>query len=178
MLNHKNHQNLLIGVAVAAGLLGSLTGLGFLSSRKEGKRWSNRARRIANQVVETGDVVNKRIVFGGVAGGLLGAATALLLAPKSGAELINDVAHFFSKQNRNVRSAVSRATSHKKEGVLSTKKKRAVHKEHPKTVEKKGKKALETKKTPVRRRTAKTTRLQKVPVPTIQEKESMDNIGQ
>lgn len=82
MSDESHNHNLLIGAAVAAGILGTLSALirpNFQDSR--------------GGVHQGGEKVNKNLLLGGLAGGIIGAATALVLAPKSGSELMKDIAH-------------------------------------------------------------------------------------
>lgn len=128
MSNHKHYQNLLIGSAVAvAGILGTLTGI--LGHKKNGSRWSKQAKNIMCKAMESGEHLNKKMILGGVAGGLIGAATALLLAPKSGSDLRKDIAHPFLHQGSYLRKIsnklnLNKSASHKK---ASPKKKSSPH---------------------------------------------------
>jgi gas vesicle protein len=141
-MSNKYNQNLLIGAAVAAGILGTLTGL--LGVKKTNKGWAGQAKDLLD-----GEMVNKNMVLGGVAGGLVGAAAALLLAPKSGAELIKDIAHPFTHEGTSKRSTSRKSASHKKSSSRSTK-----GKSSRKTSEKKEHHASATRKPAARRRTA------------------------
>lgn len=147
MSNHKYNQNVLIGAAVAAGILGTLTSL--LGFKKNGKRLSEQAKEMAHQVLDTGDVVNKKMVLGGITGGLVGAAAALLLAPKSGSDLIKDMARPFSQEIAHARSSV---TKHKKKShaALAKTKTKIVNK----VAKKKSDLASKAKKITKRARTA------------------------
>lgn len=157
MSNHKYNQNLLIGAAVAAGIIGTLTS--YLGFKKKGRKWSEQAKGIASHVLETGEALNKKLVLGSVAGGLVGAAAALLLAPKSGSDLIKDLAGPFSHKVGEVRSEAAKSASHRstalKKKASSSPKKSHAHKATSKKVEKKGLKASHTKKsTPPRHKVA------------------------
>ncbi len=147
MSNHKyNNQHLLIGAAVAAGILGTLTGL--LGTSKP-KGFAGHARNLANQVLDSSDMVNKNMVLGGLAGGIVGAAAALLLAPKSGSELIKDITSF------SFDGAHSHSTSHKKNTSRSSKRGGTAHKSSEKSPEKKARRSASSKKpSSSRRRTA------------------------
>jgi gas vesicle protein len=156
MSNHKYNQNLLIGVAVAAGILGTLTSL--LGFKKNKKRRSGYPKNFVKHILENGEGLNKKFVLGSVAGGLVGATAALLLAPKSGTDLIHDLSHPFSERAAKVRlgsrrSSPHKATSHKKK-VFPTIKRSHHQKAESKIVEKKGSKSSGTKKTPSNRRTS------------------------
>lgn len=84
MLNHKTKKNLWVGAAFAAGILGTLTSL-------------LRNNRVNSSPKKNEDILNKRMILGGMAGGIVAAATALLLAPKSGNQLIKEIYSPFSR---------------------------------------------------------------------------------
>jgi len=97
MSKDKNRSHYLIG-AVIAGVLGTLS----LLSRKNYavREWSDDAMDYASQLIENGMHVNKNTktrLLGGIAGGLIGTATALLLAPKAGKNLIHDITARFGR---------------------------------------------------------------------------------
>jgi gas vesicle protein len=158
MSNQKYNQNLLIGAAVASGIIGTLTRL--LGGKKNNMVWSKQARNIANQVFATGEVLNKRMVLGGMVGGLVGAAAALLLAPKSGADLMKDIARPFLHQRERARPIVDRLIANKaavRKKSASRKSKASTRKTSPKILEKREHRARHVnKKSPSRRRTAAT----------------------
>lgn len=97
MSKDKNSHPYLIG-AVVAGVLGALSVL----SRKSCtfREWSDEAVDFASHLVENGMPVNKITktrLLGGIAGGLIGTAAALLLAPKAGKNLIRDITAPFGR---------------------------------------------------------------------------------
>lgn len=145
MSDQNYNQTILIGAAVAAGILGTLTGL--LGFRKTNKGLTEQAKDFACQALEVGDMVNKKMILGGVAGGIVGAVAALFLAPKSGSELIKDITRPFTHGH-------SHSTSHKK-GRSHPAKSRSARQTISKRSEKKEHHASTTKKAPARRRTAK-----------------------
>lgn len=106
MSDESNNHNLMIGAAVVAGILGTLSAL--LKTNKAVQCWTDQAKDAACQLMDKSDAVNKNLLIGGVAGGLIGATAALLLAPKAGSELINDIAHTLKHPGEFVH-----ATSHK-----------------------------------------------------------------
>ena len=115
MSNEKNNQNLMVGAAVVAGLLGTLSAL--VRSNRTVKGWTEQAKNTASHMLEKGEMINKNMLIGGVTGGIIGAATALLLAPKSGSELMKDIAYSVSHPGEMRRStsrkSVSRSASKK-----------------------------------------------------------------
>lgn len=160
MSEEKNHRGLLLGAAVVAGILGTLSAIA--STNRTARGWAEQARDATSRVLEKGDAVNKNMLLGGVAGGLIGAATALLLAPRSGTDLIKELTHPFSKEERKEHG---RSKSHK----LASRKKGKKHKEASHSIQEEGhhkkskrvakakshKSAAVKKKTSTRRRTAK-----------------------
>lgn len=159
MSKEKYNQNLIVGAAVVAGILGTLSAL--VRSNRASQGWTERAKDIANHMLEKGEAVNKNMLLGGVAGGLIGATTALMLAPKAGLDLIKDIVHPFSEQKGNTRSTSRKSTksnSRKKGAVSSTSAKNHPghqHKEGIKRTEKsKTNKSSTKKKNSSRRRTA------------------------
>lgn len=90
MANKNNTNTIIAGAAALAGLLGTLTA--YLIPRRE-KGWADQAKEIAQELINSRreKIVNRHHVLGGLAGGLMGVATALLLAPKSGSELREDI---------------------------------------------------------------------------------------
>ncbi len=156
MTKENHNPGLYIGAAVVAGILGTLSALRHSSRTVQG--WTDQAKDVAQQVLEKGEIMNKKMVLGGVAGGLIGAAAALLLAPKSGAELIKDLSHPFSNQGEHGKRSASRKTAarqsvSRKKGERSTKG-AASRKVTAKTEEHKPHKVAAKKKLPTRRRTA------------------------
>jgi gas vesicle protein len=111
MTKENNNQGLYIGAAVVAGILGTLSAL--MRSSRTIRGWRGQAKDVAQQVLEKGEIMNKKMVLGGVAGGLIGAAAALLLAPKSGAEFIKDFSHPFSDRREKARPASRKPASRK-----------------------------------------------------------------
>ncbi len=79
-------------------------------SKKVSKGLIEQAKKAANQMtIRRKGIMNKNIILGGVAGGLVGVATALLLAPKSGSQLIKDVYKPLAPVIRNVFSQAKKA---------------------------------------------------------------------
>jgi gas vesicle protein len=113
MSDRKNHQNLLIGAAVAAGLLGALTT--YLHFKKRFTKETSLSQK------ERG-FFNKKVALGSLAGGVVGAASALLFAPKAGSELIQDISRPFSQYLKQSHSI----TPQKKKASSSTRSKRKV----------------------------------------------------
>lgn len=150
MSDEKYNQNLMVGAAVLAGILGTLSALN--RSNRTVKGWTEQAKGVANQVLEKGEAVNKNMLLGGVAGGLIGATAALLLAPKAGSELMKDLAHPFSHEEHarsTSRRSASRKSTSRRKGIARSAKKSASHHE-----EGKSHKPAAKKKSPARRRTA------------------------
>lgn len=124
-------QNYIIGAAVAAAsLVGTLTTL--LLPRRRPKTWTEQAQAAADRILETRERIKSNMVLGGITGGLVGVTTALLLAPKSGKELIKDLAEPFQhkknvvKKAKKVRTATKRKSAAKKKSVKHEKKSEAV----------------------------------------------------
>lgn len=68
----------------------------------------------------------KQFIVGGIAGGLLGAAVALLFAPKSGSELMKDLSNTFSfkaTRKKHERVVAEKSAPRKKRG----RKKKVLH---------------------------------------------------
>lgn len=99
-------QNFFIGAALAAGLVGTLTSL--LAPRRINKGWASHAKAASERMLENREKSNKNWMLGSIAGGLVGVTTALLFAPKSGKNLMKDLAEPFQ---------------HKKEVIAKTAKK-------------------------------------------------------
>lgn len=100
--NHKNFQNFLIGAAiVATGVLGTLTTL--LLQKETNGKWIERVKKLASQSIGRREIFNKNLFAGGVAGGIVGVTTALLLTPKSGSDLIRDIYRPFVNDEQHVR---------------------------------------------------------------------------
>lgn len=148
MSDHNYNQNILIGAAVAAGILGTLTGL--LGIKKQSRGWTDQAKDIADRVMESGDIMNTKMILGGLAGGVVGAAAALLLAPKAGADLIKDLAKPFSDHVKSSRSTSSKSSAQKSGSKKASSKKSGELKVSSAKSEKKSKK----KSSSSRRRTA------------------------
>lgn len=169
-MSGKNYnQNLMMGAAaVVAGVLGTLSAL--MRSNRSVKGWTEQAKDAAVHVWE-GDVVNKNMMLGGLAGGLIGAATALLLAPKAGTDLIRDLTHPFSHQGERKRSSrkvssSSRKSSARKRGGARSAKSHATHHETGHAGASKSHKPTAKKKSSsARRRTASAKLKQAATVP-------------
>lgn len=91
--------------------------------KKVSKGWIEQAKKVANQMtIRRKGMMNKNIILGGVAGGLVGVATALLLAPKPGSQLIKDVykpiapaiRNLFSQTVKKTRKGAKQVSSHSK----------------------------------------------------------------
>lgn len=100
----KHHQNKIIMSSVAAfavGLAGAITT--YLTSQKKSKTLSSQAKKVAQDMMEGikgwnwthGERLNKNLFIGSIAGSVLGATAAVLLAPKSGKELIGNFIKLF-----------------------------------------------------------------------------------
>lgn len=94
MSDHKRHHFILSSTATCAGIFASLARL--LSSRKPKSSWRDTPRELKNRIIGSKNRVNTNILLGGLAGGIVAVATALLFAPKSGAKLIRDLTRPFS----------------------------------------------------------------------------------
>lgn len=92
-----NKKAFWLGTAAVAGLLGTLRTLFWSqNNNRRTERWRNEqsryTQRALNWMKSKTERSNKNLFLGGIAGSLMGAATALLLAPKAGKELIQDLA--------------------------------------------------------------------------------------
>lgn len=101
MSNHKVRKNLLVGAAIAAGILGTVSSL-----MRNNKKYKE------NSFAREKEHINKKMILGGMAGGVVAAATALLLAPKSGKELIKEIYGPFSKFFKEARAKVQIGRAH------------------------------------------------------------------
>ncbi len=101
-------QNFFIGAAVAAGLVGTLTSL--LAPRRANQGWASQTRTAAGKIFENRERSNKNWMLGSIAGGLVGMTTALLFAPKSGKNLIKDLAEPFQKKKEEVGKAAKKVS--------------------------------------------------------------------
>jgi gas vesicle protein len=133
MSNKLNHNIILGAASMAAGIIKTLTSA-FMPRQKS---WPEKAKDAASQFASNAsNRINRKILLGTVAGGIIGVTTALLLAPKSGAALINGfykptkVAH--SKKSVATASRKARyqpkKSSHPKEETVAKKIKRTVKK--------------------------------------------------
>jgi|GEM_PF-3523714 len=100
MSDKKQCQSLVMGAAIVTGIVGTFSALIYFSHADNEKERK-----------EKREIINKNVVLGGVAGGLVAAATALLLAPKAGSELIKDLAHPFSNEGKEEHPPSSDSTS-------------------------------------------------------------------
>lgn len=151
MSDESNNHNLIVGAAVVAGILGTLSTL--LKSNKTVKCWTDQAKDAACQLMDKGEV-NKNLLIGGVAGGLIGATAALLLAPKAGCELLQDIAHTLTHPGELIHPT-SRKSSSRKSSRSKNVSSKAHKKEESKSGEKnKSRKSSSKKKATSRRRTA------------------------
>lgn len=92
MSDESTNHNLLIGIALAAGVIGAVTS--FLRSNHQigESLLAHPGKKIPKCCSVESTSINKNFLIGGIVGGLLGATAALMLAPKPGSELIHDVA--------------------------------------------------------------------------------------
>jgi len=158
MKNEKYRPHIIAGAAVGAaaiiaGILGTIAAIARPRSRSNRKihGWREHARKVAIDLFRKKDAVNKGKIFGGIAGSLIGVATAILLAPKAGSDLMRDLAHLFTHKKRFGREGkikIAKKISKSKKTVPAKTK----HKEH-KAV-KKGSRQLRSKKS-ARRRNSK-----------------------
>lgn len=159
MSDESNNHNLIVGAAVVAGILGTLSAL--LKSNKTVQCWTDQAKDAACQLMDRGEAVNKTLLLGGVAGGLIGATAALLLAPKAGSELVQDIAHTLTHPKEFLHSTSRKSSSSRSSLRKSSRSKTASSRAHGKKESKSegGSKShrsssSERKKSPARRRTA------------------------
>lgn len=151
MSDESRHHNLLIGAAVVAGILGTVSAI------IRSNITVTETREVASQA---GEAVNKNMLLGGLAGGIIGAATALVLAPKSGSELMKDIAHTFTHPGELIHSTSGKKNSEKSSSKssrsknTSSKAKRKEHAESKSVDSGKSRKSSSKKKSPPRRRTA------------------------
>ncbi len=102
------NRNILIGAALAAGLVGAMKALLLPTTNRKG--WIEKKQSLQRQSKSKNDKFNHNLFLGGIAGGLVGAAAALLLAPKAGIDLLKDISRpFIGKKEESLAS-----TSHKK----------------------------------------------------------------
>jgi gas vesicle protein len=109
MSDESNNHNLIVGAAVVAGILGTLSAL--LKTNKTVQGWTEQARDAASDMIDRRDAVNKNLLIGGVTGGIIGATAALLLAPKAGSELLQDIAHTLTHPGELVHSTPRKSSS-------------------------------------------------------------------
>lgn len=152
MSNESHNHHLLIGAAVVAGILGTLSALfrsniGLMETKE-----------LANQA---GEAVNKNMLLGGLAGGIIGAATALVLAPKPGTELMKDIAHTLVHPGELIEPTPSKKNASKSSPSKSSRSKKTLNKEKREEHEKsqsaisgRSKNSSSKKKSPPRKRTA------------------------
>lgn len=155
MSNEKHNSNFGAGMSLLTGILGTLSS--FMRSNSPRENMTSRTSNAAASIKESINA-NKRLLLGGVAGGLIGAAAALLLAPKSGHDLVRGLFPHL-QENKRARPASGKTVSAKRgkrkssdgkaEDLLPVKKRRAVRK----TAESaKPRKAVSEKKEPMRRK--------------------------
>lgn len=130
MANQNVKNNLLLGAAVAVGLLGTLTSI-LLPKRGNRAVWTEQAREVASNVIGNWGHVrsikketNKNLVLGGIAGSIIGITTALLLAPKSGSDLIKDLSKSFQTEVKRA-TATNHQKSHSKKTPIHIKQRAA-----------------------------------------------------
>jgi len=100
-MSQHSQKKFLIGAAVAAGILSTLASL--LNS-KDRRDWTDQASDLADQYLDRKEGINKNLLIGTVAGGVVGVTAALLLAPKAGSELIHDLYQPFQKSRKELKS--------------------------------------------------------------------------
>jgi gas vesicle protein len=105
-MSQNSQKKFLIGAAVAAGVLSTLASI---LAPKQHKEWGEQAQDLASHLLDKKDRVNKNLLIGTLAGGVVGVTAALLLTPKAGSELLNDLYHPFSHSRREVKSKVKSA---------------------------------------------------------------------
>ena len=89
MSSRNKKSGYLIGAAALAGVLGTLTSL---LIPKKNKKWTQQAKETAQAAIDHWHPQDHASwILGGAAGSLIGVTTALLLAPKSGSELRQDL---------------------------------------------------------------------------------------
>ena len=119
MSKEKLRQNRWLG-AFTAGVLGTLT---TLFSTNAAKKKEPRPER-------KGDIFNKKMILGGIAGGMVGAAAALLLAPKSGSELLKGLSNPLSRYLKKAAAPLKKSTPKRKKAIQSPLKVRSVSGQH------------------------------------------------
>lgn len=108
-MSQNSQKKFIIGAAVAAGVLSTLASI---LAPKQHKEWGEQAQDLAAHLLNKKDSLNKNILIGTVAGGVVGVTAALFLAPKAGSELLQDLYHPFSSSHKPV---LSKAKSVKKD---------------------------------------------------------------
>jgi hypothetical protein len=161
MSEEKFKENLFVGATTLMGILGTLSTMLRLNRFP---KWRDQAKEAANINLEKGEKVNKNFMLGGIAGGLIGAATALLLAPKAGYDLVKDLFLHFShgKEHTPADSAKSTPLKTGSRRGASKKASRSVKKALPiekplKIAERVAPKSPVKRKTPAKRRNATPT---------------------
>lgn len=101
-------ETIYMGAAVAAGLVGIGTLTSIYSFRKPKDGWLNQAKTANVNIAGKKEKPIKKWMLGSIAGGILGIATALLFAPKSGNKLVKDLFEP-SRQKRASPAAKSKA---------------------------------------------------------------------
>jgi len=154
MTNRNNRNTFLVGAAVAAGLIGTLSSL--LIPKKVKKGWVEQAKDIANHVTEDWNArphtKEKNLFLGGLAGSLVGVTTALLLAPKAGFDLIKDLSRSFQKAADHAVKSTSKTVKNAKK-VART----AVTKQRAAASSQTAKKTSTAKKAPIVKKLSKAT---------------------
>src|SRR5262249_39085415 len=98
-MQNKQRKQLWMG-ALAAGIVGTISTL---------VRLHRKPKKIQSQTIR-GLHFNQKTMIGSMAGGIIGVATALLLAPTSGAKLLQGISHPISKYLNNSRSTTKKST--------------------------------------------------------------------
>ena len=94
-MNAKNKPRYWLGALIASGVATGLAAL--IRIPQTSGEWPGRVRSMANDMIGNSNElylkyknINKNLVIGSIAGSVVGATVALLLAPKAGKDLIHD----------------------------------------------------------------------------------------
>ncbi len=117
-MSKEPNNNLMAGAAVIAGIIGAIAAL---FKRKETHGLREHAKEAAHLIFEHSDCVNKKMLLGGIAGGIIGATAALFLAPKAGSELLKDITQSLKHPEELFSKSGSKPKSSSKKKHSSTK---------------------------------------------------------